>query len=324
MNVIKKIFALLAIWCWAISAAAADPTKIKIWIGWAHGGPVDIQARLLQKHIQLADPAAVVVIEYHPGSNGGLGLSKFMRHTESSDFVNLYMDTPNILISRFITKTNKIEVEQEVKMGTLIGQEQMLILTSKQSGINSIQDLRSSSKSFVNYGSSGVGSVSHLTTAYLEPFVKQNYNHIPYKGSAAVFPDLINGNLDLFSVFYSSGSVYVIDQRVNAIAITGKRRNSALPNVPTLEEQGIRNYPISAWTAMFVNPNDNLRLQQQAIATINKVLTNSNVQDEYAGRGILIDTEHKLDPNKWWQGEIKKYQTLANLPQFRDLANSSR
>lgn len=317
MNTLKKLLLAIATYTIAFSAMAAD-SKIRIWVGWAPGGPVDIQARILQKHIQLANPNTTVVVEYHPGANGGLGLSKFSKHKESGDFVNFYIDTPNILISRFITKTNKVDVEQEIKIASLIGTEQMLIVTSKQSNITSIQDLRNSSKPVINYGSSGLGSLSHLTTAYLESIVKKDYNHVPYKGSAPVFTDLINGNLDLFSVFYSIGSVHVADQRVTAIAITGKQRNPSLPNVPTLDEQGIKNYPMSAWTAIFVNHNDNVQ-QQAAIGMINRTLTNSSVREEYATRGVTIDTEHKANPVQWWEQEIKKYKNLSTLPQFKDL-----
>jgi tripartite-type tricarboxylate transporter receptor subunit TctC len=259
-------------------------------------------------------------VEYHPGSNGGLGLLKFSKHKESGEFVNFYIDTPNILISRFITKTNKVDLEQEIKIASLIGTEQMLVVTSKQSNITSIQDLRNSNKTVINYGSSGLGSLSHLTTAYLESVVKKDYNHVPYKGSAPVFIDLVNGNLDLFSVFYSLGSVQVADQRVTAIAITGKRRNPALPDVPTLDEQGIKNYPMSAWTAIFVNNNANVQQQQAAIDIVNRTLSNSTVQEEYAKRGVIVDTEHTDNPEQWWKQEIRKYKNLSKLPQFKDLA----
>jgi tripartite-type tricarboxylate transporter receptor subunit TctC len=315
----KKILTALTICLVAASAAASDSTKIRIWVGWAPGGPVDIQARILQKHILMYQPDSTVIVEYHPGANGGIGLSKFTRHTESGEFVNLYIDTPNILISKFITKTNKVDLSQEIRIGTVIGVEQMLIMTSKQSGINSIYDLRSSQKSVINYGSSGIGSLSHLTTAYIESVVKQNYNHIPFKGSAHVFPDLINGNLDMFSVFYSIGSTHVLSQRVNAIAITGKQRNAALPQVPTLEEQGIKNYPLTAWTAIFLNNNDTPQHQQRVVDIINKILTSAAAQEEYAARGIIVDTDHKINPNRWWQQEIKNYKAFAKLPQFQDL-----
>jgi tripartite-type tricarboxylate transporter receptor subunit TctC len=319
MNILKKILVAVAIYAIAFSALAAE-TKIRIWVGWAPGGPVDIQARILQKHIQLANPNTTVIVEYHPGANGGLGLLKFSKHKESGEFVNFYIDTPNILISRFITKTNKVDLEQEIKIASLIGTEQMLVVTSKQSNITSIQDLRNSNKTVINYGSSGLGSLSHLTTAYLESVVKKDYNHVPYKGSAPVFIDLVNGNLDLFSVFYSLGSVQVADQRVTAIAITGKRRNPALPDVPTLDEQGIKNYPMSAWTAIFVNNNANVQQQQAAIDIVNRTLSNSTVQEEYAKRGVIVDTEHTDNPEQWWKQEIRKYKNLSKLPQFKDLA----
>lgn len=316
----KKILTALTICLVAASATAADSVKIRLWVGWAPGGPVDIQARILQKHILMYQPDSTVIVEYHPGANGGIGLSKFTRHTEPGEFVNLYIDTPNILISKFITKTNKVDLLREIRIGTVIGVEQMLIMTSKQSGINSIHDLRSSQKSVINYGSSGIGSLSHLTTAYIESVVKQDYNHIPFRGSAPVFPDLISSRLDMFSVFYSVGLPHVLSQQVNAIAITGKQRNAALPHVPTLEEQGIKNYPLTAWTAIFVNNNDNPQRQQQAIDVINKTLIKAATQEEYANRGIIVDTDNKVNPDRWWQQEIKNYRNFATLPQFQDLA----
>lgn len=319
MNTLKKILVAVTIYAIAFSALASE-TKIRIWVGWVPGGPIDIQARILQKHIQLTNPNTTVIVEYHPGAGGVTGLLKFAKHKEHDNFVNFFIDAPSILISRFITKTNKVDPEQEIKIASLIGTEQMLIVTSKQSNIASVQDLRNSNKAVINYGSSGIGSLSHLTTAYLESVVKKDYNHVPYKGSAPVFVDLINGNLDLFSVFYSLGSVQVADQRVTAIAITGKRRNPALPDVPTLDEQGIKNYPMSAWTAIFVNNNDNVQQQQAAIDIVNRTLSNSAVQEEYARRGVVVDTEHKDNPEQWWKQEISKYKNLSKLPQFKDLA----
>jgi len=300
-------------------AAQSEPLKVRVWSGWAPGGPIDRQVRLLQKYLQ-QDPNTQVIVEYKTGAAGALALNHFV-NLVPSDYVELLIDAPGMLITGLITKTHKVDLVNDIQILLPIGHTPMLLLTPVSLGITSIDDLRKTKKFPIIYASSGVGSASHFTTAYLDNYIKKEFVHVPYKGSAAVYPDLLAGRVDLFSVLFNDGVEYTSTGKLNAIGITGSSRHPRLPNVRTLEEQGIKNFPINPWFAVFTHTKNNSEKTKQVHHALKKILSDPEIQKSYLDTGVFVTKSGLDNPLTWWQGQIDIYTKLSKEPKFSDLAN---
>jgi tripartite-type tricarboxylate transporter receptor subunit TctC len=103
----------------------------------------------------------------------------------------------------------------------------------------------------IAYGSSGNGSTHHLTTALFAVAAGIEMSHVPYKGSTASFADLITGRIQLVADTMPTGVAYARSGKVRAIGVTSLKRSPFLPDVPSLDEQGLKGFDIVAWTGLF-------------------------------------------------------------------------
>jgi tripartite-type tricarboxylate transporter receptor subunit TctC len=309
---------LLLAFIMASSMAMAEPIKIRFWSAFPPGGPTDQQIRILQKYLQEQNPEFVITVEYKPGAGGAIGLNHFAK-LEKSGQVEILMDAPNMLVGKYMTKTHSLDLHKDIEILMPIGNTQMLILVPESSDINDLVDLNKSKKDTIVYGSSGLGTASHFTSAYLENYTNKKMVHVPYKGTAPVFTDLIAGRLDLFSVLFNGGVEQVTGNKVKAIGVTGPVRNARLPNVKTLEEQGLKNYPINPWFALFVNLKNDPVQQRKVQQALLKILQDPAIQKSYQNEGVNIDSASIKDPKSWFVRQDKLYQSLSRDPRFADL-----
>lgn len=99
----------------------------------------------------------------------------------------------------------------------------------------------------VNFGSGGIGTTSHLAGELFKKMQGMKGEHVPYKGSAAAMADVIAGNITFLFDLVSTGRPAVDSGRVRALAVSGKHRSSLLPDVPTMEEQGVVGFDVTGW-----------------------------------------------------------------------------
>jgi tripartite-type tricarboxylate transporter receptor subunit TctC len=314
----KKLLGIFFVFFAMLVTAHAEPLKVRLWIGFAPGAGSDQEIRVIQRQLYAADPAMIVTVEYRAGAGGSIGLGQFA-NTRPGEFVELYMDGFNQMVTTYLTKTSKVDLEKDINIVTVIGHAQQLIMANKNLGVNSIQDLSKIQKPVINYGSAGVGSIAHMAGNYLSKYVTKDMVHIPYRGTALTMPDLIAGTIDISSDYLSSGAEHVISGSVVAIAITGQSRSPRLPNVKTFAEQGIKDYPFEPWFAIFSHPKNDPAKVKQVVELINKTLLMPEYRAEHANRGIIIDPTLIKNPERWYKGQLDKYKQLAADPRFSNL-----
>jgi tripartite-type tricarboxylate transporter receptor subunit TctC len=103
----------------------------------------------------------------------------------------------------------------------------------------------------LNYASSGNGSLIHLASELFRITTGTRMTHIPYKGIGAAYPDLIAGNIQLIFASIISAQPHVKSQRIRALAVTGPKRASSSPELPTVAEAGVPGYAVTQWYAVF-------------------------------------------------------------------------
>jgi tripartite-type tricarboxylate transporter receptor subunit TctC len=227
----------------SLSAADYPSRPIKIIVGFTAGGPTDIPVRYIADKLSKA-MGQPVIVENKPGAASMLAIREML--SQARDGYTLlsctYFDPVNTKLYR-----NADYKASDIEPITLIAKYDYAITVPLDGPIKSVSDLVQYAKQHpgkVNYGHLGQGSTQNLIAKQLESAADINITGIPYKGAADAIQDIVAGRLDLFF----GPPVVVMPQykgeRLRVIAVTGKKRLSAAPEVPTLMESGI---PIDAF-----------------------------------------------------------------------------
>lgn len=137
----------------------------------------------------------------------------------------------------------------------------------------------------LNYGSGGAGSNPHLSGALFNRMAKVNIVHIPYRGSILATTDLLAGQVHMAFLPMPVAISHIQNQKLRAIAVTGKRRSPFLADVPTVDEQGLTGYEVSPWYGVLAPAGTPQAVVNRLNAEIEKILRAADVQEKLAGYG---------------------------------------
>jgi tripartite-type tricarboxylate transporter receptor subunit TctC len=213
---------------------------LKIVVPFAPGGGNDVFARQMAKGLGDVRPEGVIV-ENKPGAGGNLGTEQVVR--SAPDGLTLLLGhSGTVSINQALYKHLKYETSRDLLPVAMFASSALVLVVPAASGIRSVADLVALAQAqpgAVNYASSGGGTGAHLTGEMFAQRIGATMNHIPYKGTAPALTDLAGGQVQMmFSVLPPALSL-VQGGRLRALAVTGGRRNPAMPEVPTLAESGV-------------------------------------------------------------------------------------
>ena len=227
--------------------APAWPSKpIKLIVPFPPGGLIDNMARLMAPKLAL-ELGQPVVVENKPGAGGNLGAGEAAR--AAPDGYTLLMASPPLTISPALYASLPYKPEQIMPIG-LVGRVPNVLLVNPKSGINTVAELVARAKTSpgkLNYASNGNGTSLHLSAELFKSLSGTFVTHIPYRGAAAAVTGLISGEVDMMFENLPSVLGQIKGGSVKALAVTTRRRSSALEAVPSLAELGMTEFDVSAW-----------------------------------------------------------------------------
>ncbi len=228
------------------SHAQAFPTKpIRLVIGFPAGGPLDQHARLWADKLGTA-LGQTVVVDYKPGAAGQIGASEVAKAAPDGHTL-LLANTGTMVINPALYKKLPYDTLKDFVSVARTAQQPLAIVVTPTLPVKTVADLIELAKQkpgSVNYGSAGAGGISHLVPEMFEKAVGVQLTHIPYKGSAPAFNDLIGGQVQLMAESVPQAASYVKAGKLRALAVTSRSRNVALPDVPTLIEAGVKDFDV--------------------------------------------------------------------------------
>ncbi|MDD2179274.1 tripartite tricarboxylate transporter substrate binding protein [Acidovorax sp. D2M1] len=243
-----KLGFLLASFLLVPAQATEYPTKpVTVVVGYSAGGPLDSFMRALAPRLSeaLKQP---VVIDNRPGANESIAAQTVAK--APADGHTLLMSTESPLTqNQFLYKKLAYVAERDFAPITQLVHVPMALVVPASFPANTLPELlalaRSRKSNPINYGSTGMGGVTHLPMAM---FAKNNgleYVHVPYKGASPLIPDLLSSNVDAAFLAVSAVAPYVIDRRLKALVVSAPARATALPQIPTFYELGIEDVQAS-------------------------------------------------------------------------------
>jgi tripartite-type tricarboxylate transporter receptor subunit TctC len=249
----KILFAAVAFAFAATAQAQAWPSKpIKYIVNFAPGGTTDIVGRLIAAKLSTA-LGQPVVVENRAGAGGNLGAEMLAKSapdgytigggTVSSHAINvtLYSKMPYDPLKDFTPIT---------MLATLPN----MLVVHPSLGVNNVAELIALLKANPNkysFGSAGNGTSQHMSGEMFKTMTGTSMQHIPYKGSGPMIPDLLAGTISMSFENITTAFPPVKQGRLKALAVTTSKRSFVAPEVPTMAEAGLTGYDITSWQALF-------------------------------------------------------------------------
>jgi tripartite-type tricarboxylate transporter receptor subunit TctC len=244
--------ALLAL---ATLTAAADaapyPTRnVEVIVSYGPGGSTDIVARLVSQKLQERLGQTFVVLN-RPGAGGTIGMQAAMRAApDGHTLYNAY--TAEAVIVPHMSKNAKYSVVDDFEPIAITGLVPVVLMVSKNVKADNLKDfideMRANPGKY-SFGG-GNGSPPHVMGAWMNKLKGLVLTHVPYRGGAQGINDVIGGHIDMFYGGVAAGKAAIDSGGVKAIAVSGDKRSSALPNVPTFKEAGVPEFDLVSWTVL--------------------------------------------------------------------------
>jgi tripartite-type tricarboxylate transporter receptor subunit TctC len=222
----------------AQSSAASFPSKpIRIVVGFPAGGPLDQHARLLTDKLQgiLGQP---ITVDYKSGAGGIVGAQDVMKAAPDG-YTLMLANTGVLVINPGLYSKLPYSTLKDFTPIARTAMQPLALLVNPQVPANTLQEFVKYAKANpgkVNYGSAGNGGSSHLVPEMFKSATGIFMVHIPYRGSAPAFTDLIAGQVQFMAESIPQAAQYHKQGKVRALAVSSRERNSALPDVPTVIE----------------------------------------------------------------------------------------
>jgi tripartite-type tricarboxylate transporter receptor subunit TctC len=269
---------LLAAFSAGPSAQMAQP--VRLLVPFETGGGTDIVARILAPRLsdELKHP---VIVENKPGASGMIGTLAAKR--AAADGATLLMGTNTTMsASPAIHRDLPYDVLKDFVPVAMIATMENVLVVHPSLPVSSARDLIAYAKAHpgqIAYGSSGIGSTYHLGTELFAAENQISLTHVPYKGAGPAAQALAVGQVQMMIEALYSAAPNIRAGKVKALGIASPRRSPTLPDVPTLDEQGIRGCEFSQWIAFFLPMGATPELADRLNASVNAVLHLPEVED---------------------------------------------
>ena len=233
------------------AAQEAYPAKpIKLVVPLAAGGGIDFTARATAQ--KLADVIGQhVVVENQGGAGGTLGVNAVVR--AAPDGYTLLYHSVSGVVSAVVGKDLPYDWLRDLAPVSLVTRFAPVLIINPSLPARDLKEfiaLAKASPGKLSYGSSGAGTGIHLASELFKAAAGVDIVHVPYRGNAGVMPDLLAGRIDMPIDGVPAQAKNIESGQVRALAVTTRSRSPALPNVPTMIEQGL-DYELPYWTAIY-------------------------------------------------------------------------
>ena len=238
---------LVMLACQGAQAQQAYPTKpIRMIVPFAPGGGTDIVARVLAQKMTEAFKQTVIV-DNRAGGGGTIGVETAVRSTP--DGYTVIIMSGSYATNAAMFKPAFDPVNDILPMG-MIGDTAFIMVVHPSVPLKSVAELVAHAKAkpgALNYASSGTGGIAHLSGELFDLLAGTRMTHIAYKGTGPAMNDLLGGQVQLLFGSAPSTIPLVKANRLRALAVTTLKRSSALPDLPTLDEAGVKGYEVVLW-----------------------------------------------------------------------------
>jgi len=224
---------------------------VTIIVPFAAGGSADLLARILQQHLQ-AKFATPFVVENKSGAGGSIGTG-FVAKAQPDGYTLLVGTVSSIAINSFLYTKLNFDVARDIQPVSLLVRFPNLLFVNPKVPAKSVPELidyLKANSGKVNYGSSGIGTSSHLSSVMFALATNTQMTHVPFRSTAEVVNSMLSGNIELGIDSMTTVWPFAAAGNVRPLAVTTPQRSAAAPDLPTIGET-LKGYEATAWQGLF-------------------------------------------------------------------------
>jgi tripartite-type tricarboxylate transporter receptor subunit TctC len=270
----------------SVRAQTYPVRPVRLIVAFPPAGATDILARVVAQ--KLSEPfRQQVVVDNRPGAGGTIG-SRLVADAPPDGYTILVSTVSTHAIGPSLYAKRPYDALKDFTSITEIATSPTVLMVASNVPASSVKELIALAKAkpgTLNFGSSGVGTQFHLSGELLKLLAGINMVHVPYKGTALVYPEMFSGQISMLFDVPIVALPYIKAGRIKALGVSGKRRAAVLPDVPTIAEAGVPGYDADLWFGMWAPPRLSRDLTQRLYAETAKLLQVPDTKQRLADLG---------------------------------------
>ncbi len=293
-----------------VSAQSFPTRPLKILVGYSPGGPADALARIAAQILAegLGKP---VVVENRPGAGGTIATSAAAKATP--DGYTLVATATSDVINPLFNKQVHYNIETDFAPIALVASAPNVLVVHPSIPVRSTQELIEYGRAhpgILNYGSAGVGTVSHLAGALVAERARVQFVHVPYKGTAAAQTDLLSGRLQFMfdSIISALGNAKA--GKLKALAVTSPERWPSVPEIPTMAESGFPGFNMTAWFGLMAPAGTPAPIVSRISEVLSQGLQSIEVRERIAAIGAEAGRMTPAEFGQYIRAENTRWKKL--------------
>jgi tripartite-type tricarboxylate transporter receptor subunit TctC len=301
-----------------VSAQADYPNKpIKLIVAFAAGGATDIVGRLMAHGIEkeLGQP---IIVENKPGGGSNIG-SEIVARAKPDGYI-LLLGTIANATNMSIYNNMRYDTEKDFVPITHFMSSPSILVVNAALPIYNVKELIAYAKANpgkLSYASSGAGGSPHLAGEMLRLRTGIDILHVPYKGASPAITDIMAGNVSMGFMTAAGVLPSIEGGRIRAIGVAGLKRLPQLPNVPTMEEEGVPDFEVSSWNGLFAPAGTPPAIIDKLSKAALKVLEQKDVQAQFKDAASLAVGGSPADFTQYVKAEIAKWRKVAEAANIK-------
>lgn len=311
----RQTLLFLAALCASSGAAAQTPSfaskPVRLVVPFPAGGGVDVIARSLAEGLA-RELGQAVVIDNKAGAGTAIGNDAVAK--APPDGMTVLLNTNAIAILPSLNPKLPYVTESAFAPITLVGRAPIVAVVRADSPLRTGADLVATARAkpgALTYGSAGNGTSTHLSAELLKVTAKVFVTHVPYRGAAPMFTDLLGGQIDVGFATLPSVAAFLSSGKMRALAATSAKRSTLLPEVQTFEEAGVKGYQADVWYAAFAPAGTPAAVVKQWHAAFKRAAESEDFRKRAKAEGLMVTMDSPEDSTRIVRAEEAKWRRVV-------------
>ena len=294
----RNTIAAFAVLLFSTVAIAQYPTKpVTMVVPFAAGGPTDTVARQVAA-VMAKTLGQTVIIENVGGAGGTIGVGNVVG--APNDGYTLLLMHIGISTAPALYRTLKYDVNKDLEPIGLVTEVPMTVIARQDFPPKNFAEFVTyvkANKAKVSYANAGVGSASHLCGMLFMSAIETDLLTVPYKGTAPAMQDLLGGQVDFLCDQTTNTTSQIKGGKVKAYGVTSMARVASLPDLPTLNESGLKGFNVGVWHGIWAPKGTPKAVTEKVVAALHAALKDDSVKAKLADLGATPEPANRQTPD---------------------------
>jgi tripartite-type tricarboxylate transporter receptor subunit TctC len=295
------------------------PVKpVRMIVPWPAGGLVDIAARAVAKELQ-ASMGQPIVVDNRVGAGGVIGAD--LAAKAPPDGYTLTLTTSAINMNAALGQKLPFDVGNDFAPVAAVAYAPSVVVVNVGLAAKTVQELTALARARpgkLSYASAGIGSPAHLATELYKSTMGLDIAHIPYKGAPQAITDLIAGHVDILFANAAVALPQIRAGAVRAIAVTGAQRFSALPELPTMAESGVKDFEADQWLGILAPRATPPAVLRRLRTEIDRALVSESMRTALTASGMSVAPVATLEQfSGYLKADLTKWTDVVKRAQIK-------